>query len=349
MVERTPRLDWSDVTDPSGVAYDLQVSRTAGFSQLSLSKEGLTASQYQVSQQETLELVKAANPYYWRVRAVDGAGNQSAWSASGTFYTQDSTPPQQPVTITPEDGTQTSTRPRFDWSDVTDPSGLTYQLQVGLDAGFTRLILQKSGLADSNYQVAAAEEFPPVKRANSYYWRVRAVDSAQNEGPWSAPFSFYTVDSTPPPVPVPLNPANGTSTGSTPSFDWTDVSDPSGVTYILQVAQDSGVTRIIAQKQGLTKSEYRLSSAEKLAVSTGKPLNPYYWRVGADDGADNLSGFSTANPFYVRGFLQLFQGWLGYVALVILGILLFAGGLLLGRRWGLKGGRLPTRQPPVFR
>lgn len=77
----TPTLDWSDVTDPSGVRYSLQVANNPQFSSLLLSKEGLTQSQYTLNDEEAL----GRGTYYWRVKAIDGASNESSWSIAWSF------------------------------------------------------------------------------------------------------------------------------------------------------------------------------------------------------------------------------------------------------------------------
>ena len=80
-------FDWEDVTDPSGVTYTLQVAKDANFTPpLVLEKEGLTSSQYTLTEGEKLASTKKEAPYYWRVKAIDGASNESEWSGAGTFY-----------------------------------------------------------------------------------------------------------------------------------------------------------------------------------------------------------------------------------------------------------------------
>ena len=328
LVSVRPRFTWSQVSDPSGVTYNIQIAWDAAFSQLVLSEQGLSTPEYQITQAEELELTKKANPYYWRVQAVDRAGNASAWTSPGSFYTQDSTPPQTPILFLPEYDSQTSVQPKFDWSDVTDPSGVTYSLQVARDANFSQLSLYKQGLNVSEYQVTQSEKLGLTKKDNPYYWRVRAVDGADNDSQWTSAASFYTEDSTPPDTPVALNPENGSRQGSDVTFDWTDVSDPSGVTYTLQVAQDSSFNFIVVYKEGVKDPEYRLTEMERLSPTTGDPQSPYYWRVKAVDGADNESNWSIISTFYVGGFLQ---AWWIYL-LIIGGILLLLIGVFVGMR-----------------
>jgi hypothetical protein len=73
-------FDWSAVEDPSGVAYTLEISQNSDFSTVILRKDNLTQTEYTLSDQEALGRGK----YYWRVKAVDGAGNESNWT-SGQF------------------------------------------------------------------------------------------------------------------------------------------------------------------------------------------------------------------------------------------------------------------------
>jgi len=71
-----PNFQWADVSDPSGVYYSLQVSSQSDFATTLLSKEDLVESNYTLTDDEALVRGK----YYWRIKAVDGAGNDSGWT-----------------------------------------------------------------------------------------------------------------------------------------------------------------------------------------------------------------------------------------------------------------------------
>jgi len=81
-------FDWEDVDDPSGVTYSLQIATTKDFVALSivLEKEGLTKSEYTITAEEKLEPTGKEEPYYWRIKAIDGASNESKWTGAGEFY-----------------------------------------------------------------------------------------------------------------------------------------------------------------------------------------------------------------------------------------------------------------------
>ncbi len=101
--------------------------------------------------------------------------------------TGDTTPPPTPSLISPADGeNMTDNTPLLDWSDVSDPSGVTYDLSIARDAGFTSIVLQKTDLTASAYEITSAEALVD----DTYYWYVRAVDGAGNVGSWSETWSF---------------------------------------------------------------------------------------------------------------------------------------------------------------
>ena len=113
-------------------------------------------------------------------------------SKSFTF-TMESEAPSIPAPLLPEQGIKIEGEAAayFDWEDVEDPSGVTYTLQIASDADFTTIVLEKKGLTRSKYTLTEAEKLPPVKKEAPYYWRVKAIDDASNEGEWSGTGSFY--------------------------------------------------------------------------------------------------------------------------------------------------------------
>jgi len=109
-------------------------------------------------------------------------------------FTMESTPPAVPAPLLPPTGSQIEAEAEayFDWKDVDDPSlPITYTLQIASDANFTTIVLEKEGLTSSEYTITEEEKLESVKKEAPYYWRVRAIDGASNEGKWSTPASFY--------------------------------------------------------------------------------------------------------------------------------------------------------------
>ncbi|MEK7353409.1 MAG: IPT/TIG domain-containing protein [Chloroflexota bacterium] len=103
---------------------------------------------------------------------------------SATF-TMESTPPPTPNPLSPGDGARLGIlgdiTPTLKWSGVTDPSSVLYNLQVDTDPDFSHPILDEKDIPGKSYILTSSESLP----LGSYYWRVRAIDGASNESPWS--------------------------------------------------------------------------------------------------------------------------------------------------------------------
>jgi hypothetical protein len=78
-------FNWEAVTDPSGVAYTLQITTDQNFNAVIVEKKGLTQPSYTLSAVEKLPSNNSNNPYYWRVKATDGTSLDSPWSEAQTF------------------------------------------------------------------------------------------------------------------------------------------------------------------------------------------------------------------------------------------------------------------------
>ena len=87
--EQPVQFDWEDVTDDSlPVTYSLQIASRNDFAANSivLEKTDLTESEYTLTEAEQLEPVSKEEPYYWIIKAIDGASNESQWTGTGIFY-----------------------------------------------------------------------------------------------------------------------------------------------------------------------------------------------------------------------------------------------------------------------
>lgn len=79
-------FDWSDTSDDSGISYTLQVALDPDFNYILLNKQKLEDSEYKLTEEEELETTQKDTPYYWRVKTVDGAFNDSDWTYPQLFY-----------------------------------------------------------------------------------------------------------------------------------------------------------------------------------------------------------------------------------------------------------------------
>lgn len=74
-------MNWSVTGDQSGLKYSLQIARTADFSSIVLSKDGIQSATYSLTKFN----LPLAGTYYWRVRASSDAGGASPWSNAWIF------------------------------------------------------------------------------------------------------------------------------------------------------------------------------------------------------------------------------------------------------------------------
>jgi hypothetical protein len=274
-INNSATLDWSDVSDPSGVTYQIRLYNSSW--SLVQEKTGLTSSAYAVSSFGSL----ADGTYYWKVRAMDGAGNASAWTTSWAFKL-DKTLPSVPVHLSPTSWKKINSSATLDWSDVSDPSGVTYQARL-YNSSWS-LVKEKTGLTSSAYAVSSFGSLAD----GTYYWRVRTLDGAGNASGWTTSWAFK-LDNTLPSMPVHLSPTSWKKINSSATLDWSDVSDPSGVTYQIRLYNSSW--SLVKEKTGLTSSAYTVNSFGSLADGT------YYWRVRTVDGAGNASAWTTSWAF----------------------------------------------------
>jgi hypothetical protein len=134
-----------------------------------------------------------------------------------------------------------------------------------------------------------------------------------------AAMAFFTVESDPPPTPEPLSPVDGERVGFVrkvrPTFQWSGVSDPSGVSYSIQIATspDFDPSSVLVSLKGLTGTSYTLASDPL-------PYGTYYWTVQAMDGAENEGGWAEVQSFRA-GRLPL---WAFIVIIVFVAVILIA-------------------------
>jgi len=78
-------FDWEDAPDASGVVYMLQIAGDIAFSQPILTESSLLSSEFLLTEEQSLPRTGKDSPYFWRVKALDFAGNESTWSTPRTF------------------------------------------------------------------------------------------------------------------------------------------------------------------------------------------------------------------------------------------------------------------------
>lgn len=116
--------------------------------------------------------------YYWQVRALDAAGNLSAWS--NPFRVTIASAPN----AAPALNYQTVRTVRLTWGAV--PWAAAYEIQVDNSTSFSNPLSQPAVIVNADtLEITTA----PLTNG-THYWRVRARDASGGWGSWSAPQSI---------------------------------------------------------------------------------------------------------------------------------------------------------------
>ncbi len=223
--------------------------------------------------------------YYWRVRAVDKATNQSNWSEVWSFEI-DTQEPASPDPISPDSAYLNFTQVVFQWTEVTKDWGkgvkaapVHYVLEVDTAESFTTPYVDTTDITTDTLTL------PELR----YYWHVKAYDEAGNESQFSETLTFI-VDTTMPEVVTLASPDSGLVTNnSIVTFIWYQSTDNlSGIEhYILQYADNPDF--ISAIDTGVTDTSFTTMLSNTI----------YYWRIKAIDKATNESDWSDIWSFEI--------------------------------------------------
>jgi hypothetical protein len=159
--------------------------------------------------------------------------------------------------------------PVFSWRKV--EGAQYYEAVIARDSGFTQIVAT---------QATAGTSFTSAPLSDgTYYWRVRGYTSNNQVGKFSGTESF-TIDATPPPVPILLTPVNNATLSARFNFSW----------------ENSGATRYqleIDNNADFSSPEWRSLRADPNYQIASMKRGTYYWRVRARDMANNWSEWST--------------------------------------------------------
>ena len=186
IADNTPTLTFN-LSDPDAgdtVKFRIQIDNSSGFSSPVVDSTSVLGAQG--SRSFTVGSALADGLYYWRVRAIDGDGAASAYTAANggsVAFRVDTTSPSVPGTplVTVEEGSRT---PTWVWDTAIDTgSGLrsadTYLLQWSMDSTFT------TGLF-SIYVDAVTFTHTVDLEDGTWYLRAQAFDAVGNSSEFSA-------------------------------------------------------------------------------------------------------------------------------------------------------------------
>ena len=261
-------LSWNE--SPNATHYQVELSTSATFNTTIINDTTVTS---------TLRATGAllgGTSYYWRVQAINSAG-QSGFSSTWSFTTLTPlTVPSVPSLISPTNAsTGQSLNDTLNWNASQNAS--SYQLEVSTSISFGSTIINDTGITSTSMPTGT------LSVGTTYYWRVQAINSIGPSG-WSSVWSFATLTS--PAPPSLLSPLNGsTDELLSDTLSWN--TSPSANLYHVEVSTSSSFSSTIINDSTASTSQ---------PVGNLSPSTTYYWRVQAINSA-GPSGFSSVWGF----------------------------------------------------
>ena len=260
----------SSIDNLTGIAYYvLQCAKDSDFVELAIDTTIVDT---------ILTAVLDDGTYYWRIKSVDNASNESNWSQVWWFEI-DTHAPSIPTLLSPTGGIYFDTTVvAFEWtavkfnrSDIKSP--VRYLVEVDTTQNFASpLIIDTTA---NTYDTFDLNE-------GFYYWHVMAFDLAGNQSMFSSPDSFG-IDIMEPSVVSLISPVDGDYSNDVGiDFIWHKATDNlSGIAYYtLQYDIDSGFINPVDTIICDTTVSLELNESR------------YYWRVCATDNAGNVNSWS---------------------------------------------------------
>ena len=246
--DTTPAFTWNTVA--GAASYQIQIGTTSSFATI-VHQDSAGSNFY------TIPGPLPDGRYYWRVRALTGAGVAGKWSAAWVV-TIDTTGPLMPVLVTPANNAGTpDTTPTFTWKASTGAN--QYRLQVANNPGFT-------GPAIDITQSPLTYTMPTVMPYGVYYWHVQARDAAGNWSSYS-PANRFTIT-------LHTLPKDGSATTITqPTFQW--AAAPGATAYEFVLDNDAAFSSSVWTYTGTARST---------KPSTPLAQGTYYWHVRVNVG-----------------------------------------------------------------
>ena len=271
-------VQFSALVDSAGIdSYVVEVSKTVAFGSLFFSDTidgAITADTITGLYNDT---------HYWRVRAIDLAGNAGAYSDTRGFVVD--TASAQVSASAPADAHETTnTSVGVSWSAVGDSVGIdSYALEAAKTSAFASLVF-----ADTIDGAITMDTVTGLYN-DTYVWHVRAVDDLGNVGANSSARGFV-VDTAAAQVSASA-PADGHETTNAPlAVIWSAAGDSVGVdSYAIEAAKTSAFVSLVFADT--------IDGAITADTITGVYNDTYYWRVRAIDDLGNVGTNSTTRGF----------------------------------------------------
>ncbi|MFX1500419.1 MAG: hypothetical protein ACFFDH_05575 [Promethearchaeota archaeon] len=173
----TPYFEWDDIF--GAFHYIIQLDTSTNFN--SVNFRNITTS----NNFWTPSVPLAEGIWYWRVAGIDLDGDIGIFSGSRSLLID--APPGQVILTSPDNNTYSNvSTPTFQWSETFDALNYTLQLD-SLNTFSSEKLMVSDQILSTSYTTSSTIE------DGKWYWRVQALDSSGNSGPFSSSFRF-TID-----------------------------------------------------------------------------------------------------------------------------------------------------------
>lgn len=271
MVDSTPSFKWKP--SPGAIQYQFQLSKANSFDVVEID-QSVTSPVLLISNSNQLGF----GSYFWRVRAIDAAGNKSGWSTTQIFEINFMKTPAKAAFLVTKN-------PSLSWEKPA--SVLAFHLQVDDSVDFDNPIVDMDAIQSSVNRQNVQLEF------GVYYWRMKIL-TASGWGEWMPAGEFFiTPPVSPPYLLMPLDKA--TTTDRTPSFSWTPSATnglPGTNRYELQVSISPTFSTV--QQNCNTAAGQTTCTLDELA-----PGN-YYWQVRSINPLGYASAWSPKRNILIQ-------------------------------------------------
>lgn len=267
----SPALSWSmSATSPAYDHFIVQIDDDMAFG---------SPSQYNAPSSPFSPPDQTANTkWYWRVRAVNLAGDMGNWSVSRYFRTT-VLPPSNLTLIGGSPATEL--RPLFDWDEVTGATG--YTIQFSTNSSFSPIA--HTGNPTTSQYIPTVD----LPKNATLYWRVQSK-AVNGPSAFTQAGSTFLTPATIPAVPGLSSPAlNFLTTDYTPTLTWTMAATPAYNNFYVQIDDNSDFSSPFFN--GPTGSAAHNFTAPTLTSNT-----KWYWRVRGANGS-TLGNWSTSRYF----------------------------------------------------
>jgi hypothetical protein len=177
-------VTWSEVTDSDLDHYEVQLSTQSDFS------SDVTTRVHPAGgdRSERFTGLLGNTTYYVRVRAEDWTGNDSAWDyGGGSAYSftsaADSSAPAQ---VSGLSAASSRTLVGLSWDENSEADLAYYEIQRADDSGGSPGAWSTIAQARLNFYVDQDFTNSEVSNQDTFWYRVRAVDTSGNAGSWAA-------------------------------------------------------------------------------------------------------------------------------------------------------------------